>query len=302
MAKWGQTMELRQLEALVAIAREGSFTRAAEVLTISQPSLSARIRHLERHLGCTLLDRHSRPVRLTAEGEAFLPYAERALYILEAGEEAVQDQTLESVVQLRVGCAYSVATYLMPQVVDEFSAAFPRAELYIETGNSAFVVSQVANGLVNLALAAAFPEFLSQTQPLLQLHDQMTAAVAPGHPLIGSDPVPVAEIWPYRVLLIHWGPVFHAYVESLRRLSANRGPLVRVPLAGALPMAHRPDTVTFMPRRLVGPSGLTEITLEGFSFGWDVALLTRPGRGLARLEQSFVDIVNRVWLASSPRQ
>lgn len=294
-------MELRQLQALVAIAREGSFTRAADTLTISQPSLSARVRRLERYLGCQLIDRHSRPVHLTAEGKAFLPYAERALYILEAAEEAVQDQQLEATVQLRVGCTFSVATYLMPQVVDGFSAAFPRAELYIETGNSDFVVSQLADGLVNLALAAAFPEFLSQTQTLLQLHDQMTAAVSPGHPLVGSPSVPVTEIWPYRVLLIHWGPVFHAYVESLRQLSANRGPLVRLPLAGALPMARRPDTVTFMPRRLVEPSGLAEIQLEGFSFGWDVALLTRLGRSLSRLEQAFVDIVNRVWLASAPR-
>ena len=295
-------MELRQLEALLAIAREGSFTRAADILTISQPSLSVRIRRLERHLGCKLIDRHSRPVRLTAEGKAFLPYAERALYILEAAEELVRDQQLESAVQLRVACTFSVATYLMPQVVDDFSAAFPRAELYIETGNSDFVVSQLADGLVNLALAAAFPEFLSQTQALLQLHDQMTAAVAPGHPLVGNEDVPIADIWPYRVLLIHWGPVFHAYVESLRQLSANRGPLVRLPLAGALPMARRPDTVTFMPRRLVRPSGLAEVHLQAFSFGWDVALLTRPGRSLTNLEQAFADIVNRVWLASDPTQ
>ena len=291
-------MELRQLEALLAIAREGSFTRAADILAISQPSLSARMRRLERHLGCKLIDRHTRPVRLTAEGKAFLPYAERALYILEAAEEVVQGQQLESAVQLRVACTFSVATYLMPQVVDDFSAAFPRAELYIETGNSDFVVSQLADGLVNLALAAAFPEFLNQTQALLQLHDQMTAAVAPGHALVGTENVPIADIWPYRVLLIHWGPVFHAYVESLRQLSANRGPLVRLPLAGALPMARRPDTVTFMPRRLVGPSGLAEVHLQAFSFGWDVALLTRPGRSLTTLEQAFADIVNRIWLAS----
>ena len=293
-------MELRQLEALVAIAKKGSFTRAADTLAISQPSLSARVRRLEQYLHCRLIDRHSRPVRLTAEGKAFLPYAERALYILEAAEELFQDQRLASAAQLRVGCTFSVATYLMPQVLDEFGGAFPQAELYLETGNSEFTVSQLADGLVNLALAAAFPEYLSQTQVLLQLHDQMTAAVAPGHPLVGDFAVPIASIWRYRVLLIHWGPIFHAYVESLRQLSANRGPLVRLPLAGALPMARRPDTVTFMPRRLVKPSGLAEVRLRDFSFGWDVALLTRPGRSLAILEQAFVDIVQRVWQSSEP--
>jgi len=83
-------MELRQLEALVTIAREGSFTRASDVLAISQPSLSARIRRLERSLNCQLIDRHTRPVRLTVQGKAFLPFAERVLFILEAAEELVQ--------------------------------------------------------------------------------------------------------------------------------------------------------------------------------------------------------------------
>lgn len=293
-------MELRQLEALVAVARDRSFTKAAERMSISQPSLSARVRRLESHLNCLLIDRHSRPVRLTSQGRAFLPYAERALIILRTAEELVQDKHLELSALLRVGCPFSVATYLMPQVVNNFSASFPEAELYIEAGNSNFVVSQLIDGLVDLALAAAFPEFLSQTRVLLQLHDQMTAAVSPAHPLAGKADVPVSDIWPYRVLLIHWGSTFRAYIESLRQMSPNPGPLVRLPLAGALPMAQQPDTVTFMPRRLVTPSGLTEVHLRAFSFNWDVALLTRPGRSLSNLEQAFVDIVNRVWLASAP--
>jgi hypothetical protein len=65
-------------------------------------------------------------------------------------------------------------------------------------------------------------------------------------------------------------------------------------------MAQQADTVTFMPRRLVVSSGLTEVHLRAFSFNWDVALLTRPNRSLSNLEQAFVDIVNRVWLASAP--
>jgi DNA-binding transcriptional LysR family regulator len=288
-------MEFRQLLAFVAVAREGSFTQAAEHLNLRQPSLSARIRRLEASLGGQLIDRRTRPIRLTPLGEALLPYAVRALAILEAAQELARDHDIVVAEQVRLGCPFSVATYLMPEVVDRFSKAFPKAELFIETGNSDYVVSQLNDGLINLALAAAFPKFLSQSQLLLSLHDEMVVAVAPAHELAGLSDVAIAHILRYRVLLIHWGPSFHAYIENLRQLNPESGPLIRLPLAGALPMAQQPDTATFMPRRLVAPSGLVEVKVRDFSFSWDVALMTRPGRSLTFLEQEFLNIVTAVW-------
>jgi DNA-binding transcriptional LysR family regulator len=293
-------MEIGQLEALVAVAREGSFTLASRRLDISQPSLSARIRALESSLGRQLIDRKSRPVRLTPLGEAFLSYAERALAILSAAEEMVRLDQMQTAEKLLVGCPFSVATYLMPEVVDRFSQAFPDAELFIDTGNSDYVVSQLEDGLVNLAFAAAFPKFLTHNWTLLLLHDEMSVAVSPRHPLANIGTIRISEIWANRVLLIHWGPAFHAYVESLRQMSHNPGPLVQLPLAGALPMARNPDTVTFMPRRLITTSGLVEVQITDFSFSWDIALMTRPGRLLTYLEQQFVDIVSAVWQSSEP--
>lgn len=293
-------MEIRQVEAFIAVAQEGSFTQAAERLDIRQPSLSARIRRLERSLGGKLINRSSRPVALTPLGRSFFPLAERALAILEAAGELARVEHLESGVQMRLGCPFSVATYLMPEVVDGFSHEFPQAELYIEAGNSEFVVSRLRDELIDLGFAAAFPKFLTQAQLLLQLHDEMAVAVSPENPLAGLRNFPVAELWPYRVLLIHWGPAFHAYVDSLRQISPDAGTVVRLPLASAIPMARQPDTITFMPRRLLQASGLAEVDVRGFSFAWDIALLTRPGRSLSYLERKFVDIVSTVWKSSEP--
>jgi DNA-binding transcriptional LysR family regulator len=293
-------VEIRQLEAFIAIAQEGSFTQAAERLDIRQPSLSARIRRLERSMGGKLINRSSRPVALTPLGVSFFPLAERALAILEAAGELARAEHLDSGLQLRLGCPFSAATYLMPEVVNRFSHSYPQAELYIETGNSDFVVSRLKDELIDLGLAAAFPKFLTQAQVLLQLHDEMAVAVSPENPMAGYRELPVTALWPNRVLLIHWGPVFHAYVDSLRQMSPDSGPVVRLPLASALPMARQPDTITFMPRRLIAASGLAEIDVRGFSFAWDIALLTRPGRKLSHLEMNFVEIVNTVWQASEP--
>src|SRR4029079_13639663 len=79
-------MELRHLRYFVAIAEEGSFTRAAERLWVAQPGLSTQVRRLESELGVRLLERHSRGVDLTGAGELFL---ERARAVLAAADVAL---------------------------------------------------------------------------------------------------------------------------------------------------------------------------------------------------------------------
>src|SRR5579862_5105159 len=84
-------MEIRQLEYLVAVVEEASFTRAAERLHVAQPGVSAQIRQLERELGQPLLDRSSRVTRLTEAGKAVLPFARAALSAAAGARTAVDE-------------------------------------------------------------------------------------------------------------------------------------------------------------------------------------------------------------------
>ncbi|MCP4363119.1 MAG: LysR family transcriptional regulator [Chloroflexi bacterium] len=288
-------MELGQLEAFLAVVREGSFTNAAAKLNLTQPSLSARIQQLEHSLGVSLFLRDRRPVQLTPLGKIFIDYAERALGILDAGRTAVHAAKAGDVGRVTVCCPFSLASTLMPEVVNRFGQAHPQVELSIEAGHSDFAVSQLTDGVVNLALAAAFPRFATQTRTLLRLHDEMVAAVSPEHKLADSAAVPLASLWTSQIIVIHWGAAFDAYLESLRQMSIASGSLVRVPLAAALPMAQLPNSVTFLPRRLTAVSGLVELDVPEFKFDWDAILMTRRERELTELEQSFVDIVAAVW-------
>src|SRR5450755_1152789 len=86
-------MELHQLEYFVAVAEEGSFTRAAERVHVAQPGVSAQIGRLERELGQQLFDRAGRTVRLTEVGAAVLPYARAALGAVGAARQAVDELT-----------------------------------------------------------------------------------------------------------------------------------------------------------------------------------------------------------------
>lgn len=84
-------MELRQLEYFVAVTEEANFTRAARRVHVAQPAVSAQIARLERELGQPLLDRSRREVRLTAAGEAVLPYARAALDAVRQAKTAVDE-------------------------------------------------------------------------------------------------------------------------------------------------------------------------------------------------------------------
>jgi DNA-binding transcriptional LysR family regulator len=293
-------MEFGQIEAFLAVVHEGSFTRAAAHLNLTQPSLSARIQQLEQSLGSDLFQRDKRPVALTASGRIFIDYAERAMSILAAGEEAIQAAKAGANGRITVCCPYSLATYLMPEVVDRFSAVHPQAELFMEAGHSDFAFSQLVDGLVNFALAAAFPRYSAHSRTLLRLHDEMVVAATPEHPLAGKQNISLAILWEYQKLVIHWGNAFDAYLETLQQMSNESGPIIRVPLAAALPMARRPNSITFLPRRLTAVSNLIELNVPEFQFDWDAVLLTRPNRTLTALEQSFVDIVSSVWYSSEP--
>ena len=288
-------MEIRQIEAFLAVIQEGSFTSAAAQLNLTQPSLSARIQQLEHSLGGALFVRGQRPLSLTPLGETFRSYAERSLTILRAGQEAVQSARQGQIGQVTVCCPFSLAASLMPEVVKQFGQAYPQAELYLETGHSDFAISQLLDGVVNVALAAAFPRFAPQVQTVLRLHDEMVVAVSPEHELVGETAVPLTSLWQYQPIIIHWGRAFEAYITSLRQMSGAEGAAVRVPLAAALPMARQPHTITFLPRRVTAVFGLVELPVTEFQFGWDALVATRPGRTLLPLEQAFVDVVTAVW-------
>ena len=87
-------MDLGQLEAFVEVARHQSFSKAAEALFLTQPSVTARIQSLERELGEPLFERDGRSVRLTDVGSSFLPYVQRVLKYLRNYSDEINPSTI----------------------------------------------------------------------------------------------------------------------------------------------------------------------------------------------------------------
>ncbi|WP_285420216.1 transcriptional regulator CynR [Pseudomonas sp. efr-133-TYG-5] len=146
-------MLLRHLRYLLAVADHGGFTRAAEALHVSQPTLSQQIRQLEESLGVELFDRTSRSVKPTDAGEAYIECARRVLVELEAGKRALHDVKDLSRGSLRLAMTPTFMAYLVGPLVRDYVARFPRIHLQIFELSMDDIEAGLADDSLDIAIA-----------------------------------------------------------------------------------------------------------------------------------------------------
>ncbi|HET7057123.1 MAG TPA: LysR family transcriptional regulator, partial [Nitrospiraceae bacterium] len=147
-----RSMELRQLRYFLAVADCGNFTRAAEKVAISQPSLSVQIAALEEELGALLFDRLGRHVALTEPGRVFRDHAQRVIRETELATQSVRDLTGAEQGRLVVGVLSTVNSYLIPPLVCRFKQRFPRVHLQVHAQPSSTIEKAVAANRLDLGL------------------------------------------------------------------------------------------------------------------------------------------------------
>jgi LysR family hydrogen peroxide-inducible transcriptional activator len=147
-------MEMHQLRYVVAVARTGNFSRAAEQCHVAQPSLSQQIKKLEGELGQRLFDRMKREARLTAHGELFLRRAVKILEETDAAKREANDARNLLGGILAVGVLPTIAPYLLPDLLASFTKKFPGVETIIHEDTTAQLLKQLLSYEIDLALAS----------------------------------------------------------------------------------------------------------------------------------------------------
>jgi LysR family hydrogen peroxide-inducible transcriptional activator len=186
-------MEMQQLRYVVAVARTGNFSRAAEQCHVSQPTLSQQIQKLEKEMGERLFDRMKRAVKLTSHGEMFLPRAIRILEEVDAAKrEATDAQDLRRGT-LTIGVLPTIAPYLLPKVMAQFSKKFPGVEIVVQEDTTARLLKLALDYEIDFALASQPIE-----NDLLEINrlfsEELLLALPPGHPLTRKRTVAVADL------------------------------------------------------------------------------------------------------------
>lgn len=142
-------MEFKQLESFTAVVRLGSFTRAAEQLYISQPTISTHIRMLEEELGTRLILRTTKSIDVTAEGRKL---CEHAVNILQLRDRMIRDCSPGAKKIIHVGASTIPSAYVLPKVLPEFGRTHPDTYFVIHQSDSQGVIDSLRDGLNDVGL------------------------------------------------------------------------------------------------------------------------------------------------------
>jgi DNA-binding transcriptional LysR family regulator len=205
-------MLIEQVHAFLEVARSGSFSRAADVLYVSQPAVTARIQALERDLGTRLFVRSSRGMRLTDAGEVFWPYAERALRTLDDGRDALADIGSARAGRLAVGAASPVSVYLLPAALKRFVARHPKVTVAVRTGHAEQVLELVLAAEVQMAINRTIDH--PEIQATRLYDDTLVLVVAPHHPFAQRDAVELAEVARERLISFDRASSYHELART----------------------------------------------------------------------------------------
>ena len=148
-------MEIDQVKTFLAVAAHGGFRRAAEVLSVSQPAVSARIQALEDSLGTSLFARGGAKLSLTPAGRTLRPYAEQVLRDIAQARQAVQELQPSAAGALRIAAALSICTYFLPDVLKRYQSAHPKTMVTVRAGHSKEVLKMVVDGEADMGVARA---------------------------------------------------------------------------------------------------------------------------------------------------
>lgn len=186
-------IKLRQLEYFLAIAETLHFSKAAEKLFVTQPTLSHQLAELEGHLGKALFDRSGKHIRLTQEGQVFHAYARRTLDELAAGCAALSELDALRRGHLNIGASQSFARKLLPPVVAEFMGAYPDVGLTVKEMMAPMIEQQLAAGELHMGIAFV-PAGLEETAVEPLFTERLMLVVGRDHRLAGRKRVRLSDL------------------------------------------------------------------------------------------------------------
>lgn len=145
-------MEIRVLRYFLTVAQEESITRAAQLLHITQPTLSRQLAQLEEETGVKLFERGSRRLRLTSEGLLLCRRAQEILQLVDKTENELREQEEQIEGRIAIGCGELAAVRLLPPLFEAFRQKYPRISFELVTATADAVKEQMDRGILDLGL------------------------------------------------------------------------------------------------------------------------------------------------------
>lgn len=288
-------LNLRQLQAFVAVYRLGSLTRAAEQMFLTQPAVSVLIRQLEDSAGVRLFDRTTRSLRPTAAAHESIARAERILEDLEQLAAGFKDVATRRRGRVDVGATPAVASVLVPPALMEFRRRFPQVDVTLHDLAPEQLVASVAANAVEFSIGT--PEGPSPEVDLSTLiEDRMCVVCLRDSPLARRRGIAWSEIASHPTVTVRKGSGIRALIDdTLGRLGLPFEPTYEVSyLATALSLTFHGLGISVLPAyltRYFHGGRLAAIGLVNPVVTRSLCVVTRRGASMSPAARSFVEVL-----------
>ena len=293
-------MEIGQLQAFLQAVHLHSFSRAAEAIGVTQPSLSARILGLESELGDPLFHRIGRGVRLTDAGRAFLPYVQRAMDTLQTGRDALEASRTASAGKLHIGAARSISTNVLPGILETFHERHPGVDVAIKTGRSTEVLDWVLSEEIQVGLAREIvhPDLVTK-----HLYDEQIVLVThPQHPFATSGRASIYAVASQPLIVYDKESTYFVLIDKVCR-EAGIAPNIQMDLdsiESTKKMIERGLGVSFLPlnalARELELGTLAQVRLEeDYDITLPTAVIVRRASTYGAIVTAFLDLLDELY-------
>lgn len=210
-------MDTQSLQAFITVAETGSFSRAAEILHLTQPAVSKRIANLESQLDCRLFDRIGRQTHLTEAGQALMPRARKVLVELEDTRRLLNNINGEIAGSLVLGTSHHIGLHRLPPVLKAFTSSFPQVKLDMRFLDSEQAYEGILQGELELAVVTLSPKHIALPQHTANLtvvpiwNDRLRVVAAKDHPITQLKNVELKTLTQYDAVL----PGFQTFTRGI---------------------------------------------------------------------------------------
>lgn len=208
---------LQQLRILKAIAAEKNFTKAAEELYLSQPSLSKQIKILEKNMDLLLINRDSNKISLTENGQVFLEYSERILALCEESCRALVDLKNGERGKLIVGASQTIGTYLMPKVLALFAKTYPQMSLKVQVNSTRIIANEIINREIDIAIVGGkIPNELKKNLKVESfVKDEFSLIIPKSHPFAQKQKITKEDLYHLNFITLNVNSTIRKFIDDI---------------------------------------------------------------------------------------
>ena len=288
-------MDLAQLEAFLAVIREGSFSSAAKALHRTQPAISQTIRRLEDEVGRPLFDRASRRGVLTDAGRVLAVHAERLVNFRIQALTALDDVRQLRTGRLTVSANELTCLYLLP-VLHEFRRVYPDVHITIQRALASRIPSQVLDYGADLGVITFRPDDES-LHSIVVYNDELAFVVPPSHPLAQRDRVSITELARESFVAHHVAsPYREKVIETFQKKRVTLRMPVEMPTIDAIKkFVAMGNGVALLPEMSVegevARGELVRVQVPELAFERKLRLVHRREAALSHAAQAFLAVV-----------